>query len=365
MLGSRALNRALLARQLLLSRVKLPVLTAVERFVGFQAQNPLAPYYCLWSRIEEFRPEELSQLIEDRKAVRIALMRSTIHLVSARDCLMLRPLMQAVQERGLKSAFGKQLDGVDSEKLATAGRALVEAHPLTFSELGKQLSEQWPERDPAALAAAVRTFVPLVQLPPRGLWGESGQATHTSAESWLGQSLSTLPDVDEMILRYLAAYGPATIKDIQTWSGLTRLRESIEKLRPQLVTFRDEQGHELFDLPDAPRPDPDTPSSPRFLGEFDNMLLAYANRTRILDEAYRKRVFTVNGIIRSTILIDGFVSGTWQLKRERRNVTLLIEPFAALSEQDQHALTEEGMRLLQFACADADSRDIVIVPPTR
>lgn len=361
-LGTRALNRALLARQMLLSREKLPALDAVERLCGMQAQAPNAPYFGLWTRLEDFRHDELSQLIQDRKAVRIALMRSTLHLVSARDCLQLRPWLQPVLDRGLNGAFGKRLAGLDMKALAAAGQAMVEERPLTFSELGKRLNDRWPDRDPDALEAAVRNLVPLVQLPPRGLWGESGQATHTSAEAWLGRPLSSQPASDEMILRYLAAFGPATVKDIQVWSGLNRLRDAIDRLRPRLMTFRDEQGNELFDLPDAPRPDPDTPAPPRFLGEYDNILLSHADRTRIIDEAYRKRVFTVNGIIRATILVDGFVRGTWKIVRNHGTATLVVQPFEQFSEQVRDALAEEGARLLHFAAADDDTHEILFVP---
>ncbi|WP_311764824.1 winged helix DNA-binding domain-containing protein [Paenibacillus agricola] len=315
----------------------------------------------MWTRIEGFRQEELSKLIQDRKAVRIALMRSTLHLVSARDCLNLRACLQAVHDRSLNGAFGKRLAGLDTKSLATAGRALVEAKPLTFSELGKRLNEQWPDRDPAALAAAVRTWVPLVQLPPRGLWGRAAKPYILLWKHGSGTPISAEPATEAMILRYLATYGPATIKDIQVWSGLTRLREVMERLRQQLVIFRDEQGNELFDLPDAPRPDADTQSPPRFLGEFDNMLLSYADRKRIIDEVYLKRVITENGIIRSTILIDGFVCGTWRIKRDQGTATLIIEPFKRLSKQEQSALAEEGARLLIFA-ADDHSHDIQFAP---
>jgi hypothetical protein len=360
-LGKRALNRALLERQLLLRRVHLPALDAIEHLVGLQAQAPNPPYFALWTRLEEFRQEELSRLIEERKAVRIAMMRSTIHLVSARDCLELRPLVQSVHDRGFTGAYGKSLAGLDAEALAAAGRALVEAKPMTFSELGKQLSAEWPDRDPDALAAAIRTLVPLIQVPPRGLWGQSGQALHTSAELWLGSSLSSEPKLALMIQRYLSAFGPATVKDIQAWSGLTKLREVIEKLRPDLICFRDEQGNELFDLPDAPRPDADIASPPRFLGEFDNILLSHADRTRIIDDAFRNRVFTKNGIIRSVILVDGFVSGLWNLKRGSGTATLTIEPFMKLSSHDQEELAVEGAKLLKFAALDDQSHEIQFI----
>ncbi|MFK9091691.1 winged helix DNA-binding domain-containing protein [Bacillus salipaludis] len=360
-ISTRALNRALLARQMLLTREQLPVLNAVERLVGMQAQDPNAPYFGLFARLEQFLPEELSQLIQDRKVVRIALMRSTIHLVSSHDCLYLRPLVQSVHERGLKGSYGKYIYNLDVKEVAKAGRTMVETKPLTFKELGKQLNDKWPDFDPAALAAVVRTSVPLVQLPPRGLWGESGQAVHTSAEAWLGNSLSSKSVLDDMILRYLAAFGPASVQDIQTWSGLTRLSETVERLLPQLVNFHDNQGNELFDIPDAPRPDENILSPPRFLGGFDNMLLSYANRKRIIDEDYHKLVFTKNGIIKPTILIDGFVSGIWKVKREQGILKLIIQLFKQLSNHEYNTLTDEGSRLLDFITSEEVPREIVFL----
>ncbi|MHA6480961.1 winged helix DNA-binding domain-containing protein [Paenibacillus sp. strain BS8-2] len=358
-LTNRELNRALLARQMLLSRVRLPVADVIENLVGMQAQAPNAPYLGLWSRIEAFRHEELSQLLRERQVVRMALMRSTLHLVSAQDALLLRPLLQPVMDRSLKGAFGKQLQAIDQEALAAAGRAWVEKEPMTSSELGLRLSEQWPGLSPEAAAAVVRNRIPLVQLPPRGIWGESGQAVHTSVEVWLGRALSAPLEPEWIIRRYLAAFGPATVKDMQVWSGLTRIHEHLAWLRQHLITFRNEKGEVLFDLPDAPRPAADTPSSPRFLGEFDNMLLSYVDRNRIMDEAYRKRVFTANGIIRATILIDGFVAGTWKISTERERSVLYMEPFRALTGQEQEALSVEAAHLLQFVSPAAAARDIV------
>lgn len=358
-LRDRELNRALLARQMLLRRVKLPVLEAIEKLVGLQAQSPNAPYFGLWSRLEGFQHEELSQLLRDRRVVRMALMRSTLHLVSARDALRLRPLLQSVMDRSLKGSFGKHVKGIDLEALAAAGRAIVEEEPQTLNELGKRLGEQWPGLDPEAATAVVRNKVPLVQIPPRGIWGESGQAVHTSVEVWLGQPLSASPNLEWLIRSYLAAFGPATIKDIQVWSGLTRIHEKLQSLRPDLLTFQNERGEELFDLPEAPRPDADSPAAPRFLSEFDNMLLSYADRSRIMSENYRKRVFTSNGIIRATILIDGFVAGTWKLTSGRGGATLYIEPFRALSKRESEALSKEGARLLRFAAPNAAASDII------
>lgn len=360
-LSTRALNRALLARQMLLTRVNLPVLDAIERLVGIQAQDPNAPYFGLWTRLEEFRPEDLSNLIQDKMVVRLALMRSTLHLVSSLDGMSLRPLVQTVQESVLKNSFGKHLNDLNIQAVAEAGRALVETKPLTFSELGKLLSKQWPNVESAALAAVVRTLVPLVQLPPRGIWGKSGQAFHTSAEAWIDTLPISKLTTEDIILRYLAAFGPASIQDIQVWSGLTRLNDKVEKLLPQLIIFHDDEGNELFDIPNAPRPDQIISSPPRFLGGFDNILLSYADRKRIIDDAYRNLVFTKNGIIRPTILIDGFVSGIWKIQKEKGTARLNIELFKKIHEEEHKALMEEATRLLDFIVDNESSREILFV----
>lgn len=182
---------------------------------------------------------------------------------------------------------------------------------------------------------------------------------HTSAESWLGHSLAHAPSIECMLLRYLAAFGPASIKDMQTWSGLSKLRETVDKLRPKLCAYTDEHGNELFDLPNAPIPSEDTAAPPRFLSEFDNMLLSYADRSRIIAECYKPLVFTVNGIIRSTFLIDGFVCGTWRIEQSRQAAKLYIQPFEKLPAADREALSAEGEKLLAFAAASAASHTIV------
>ncbi|WP_420130563.1 winged helix DNA-binding domain-containing protein [Longimicrobium sp.] len=362
-LANRVLNRALLERQMLLGRVPVSVEDALERLVGMQAQAPDPPYLGLWTRLKGFRLEDLSTLIRGRKAVRIALMRSTLFLVTARDCLALRPVLDAALRDWALGVHARGLAGVDLDALAKAGRALAKEQPRTFHELGQLLGKRWPGADPSALGNMVRNLVPLVQVPPRGIWGEGGPAAHTTAEAWLGQPLSPEPSVDTMVLRYLAAFGPATARDVQHWCGLKRLGQVLDRLRPRLRTFRSEAGAELFDLPDAPRPDADVPAPVRLLPEFDNVLLSHADRARVISEERRKRVFTVNGIIRPTVLVDGMVRGMWKMDRSRGAATLLISPFEPLAAADRAALEKEAMALLRFAHADASDYDVRFGPP--
>jgi hypothetical protein len=371
-LSSQALNRALLSRQGLLSPPPhlagaTPagrVIEMVEHLVGLQAQAPFPPYYGLWSRLADFQPSDLATLITERKVVRLALMRGTIHLVSARDGLRLRPLVQPVMDRALKAVFGTRLADIDTRSLAAAGRALVEEEPRTFGELGALLSPQWPGHDPAALAQGVRALVPLVQVPPRAIWGAAGQARHTSAESWLGGRTDGSASLDSLVERYLAAFGPASVRDVQAWSGLTRLQEVASRLRPRLRTFRDEHGTELLDLPEAPRPDPATPVPVRLTAEFDNLTLSHADRTRIISDRNRARLFTRNGVFPGIVLVNGFAAGMWRIARPRGAAVLTVEPFAPTQERDRGAITREALRLLDFAAPGAQARDVRFEPIT-
>ncbi|WP_406472186.1 winged helix DNA-binding domain-containing protein [Streptomyces sp. NBC_01615] len=340
-LGTRALNRATLDRQLLLRRSPLSAKAAVEHLLGLQAQNVKPPYYALAARLDGFAPEALSQLMADREAVRIVTMRSTIHTHTADDALVLRPLVQAARDREL-GTFRKGLTGVDLDRLAAISRELVEAEPRTMKQLREALLAEWPDADPFALSVAARCRLPLVQVTPRGLWGRSGQVALTTAERWLGRPAEPAPTPDATVLRYLAASGPASVKDMQTWAGLTRLREAFERLRPQLVTFRDENGVELFDLPDAPRPDADTPAPPRFLPEFDNLLLSHADRSRVVPAGLKGRTWQGNQAY-CTLLVDGFLAGVWKLDEG----ALVIEPFGTLTKAQRDEVTEEGERMLK------------------
>jgi Winged helix DNA-binding domain len=357
-LSRRALNRALLERQILLRREDLPAADAIERLVGMQAEDPISPYYALWARLKRFEPGELVDLLTARRAVRTWLLRGTIHLVTARDYRVLRPLVQQVLERALQGTFGRRLAGVDRHHVAAYGRELVEDEPRTRSELVPLLRERWPNHDAEALSHLVRMLVPLVQLPPRGIWGRHGQVVLTSAEAWLGKPLAVDPSPDEAVLRYLAAFGPASTADIRTWCGLAGLRKVTDRLRPRLRTFQDESGRELFDVLDASLPDPDIPAPPRFLPGLDNVFLSHADRARIIDPELRTKILRTEWSIQP-VLIDGFIRAKWTITREGATV-LTVEPFEALSKRDVDAVTSEGGRLLELVAA-GESHDVRFV----
>jgi winged helix DNA-binding protein len=364
-LDARALNRALLERQLLLRRSKMSAADAIEWLVGMQAQIPADPYVALWSRLEKFRTDDLGTLITDRKAVRMGLLRATIHLVTARDALTLRPVVQPALERTFKSStpFGRQLVGVDIARLLEMGRAFVDERPRTSAELRPILQKRWPKRDRDSLVMAVSYLLPLVQVPPRGVWGASAQPRRTSLEAWLGRPLAKDRSPDAMMLRYLAAFGPATAADARTWSGLSGLSAVFERLRPRLRTFRDERGRELFDVPDAPLPDPVTPAPVRFLPVYDNIVLSHADRARIVRPFDPKLLGYMEGVNFSSVLIDGFVGATWTLKRDPKRATLRIALIDKLPKRQRAAVEDEGTRLLAFIAAEAPTHKVMLVDP--
>ncbi|MEU9361152.1 winged helix DNA-binding domain-containing protein [Streptomyces sp. NPDC048301] len=357
----RALNRAFLARQLLSGRHVMTAEAALEHLVGLQAQAPFPPYYGLWSRLEGFRPQELADLLTGRRAVRIALMRGTVHLVTAADCLRLRPCFQPFLERGLTANFAKDLGGLDVAEVAEAARSLLAREPHTVGDLTTALRMAWPDRPANALGNVVRSLLPVVQIPPRGVWGMSGQPTYALAQDWIGGEMEAEAGIDDLVLRYLAAFGPATVKDIQAWSGLTRLRAVVERLRPRLVSLRDEEGRELLDLPDAPRPEGDAPVPVRYLAPYDNAILSHADRTRILSDEYRKAIATKNAVIPGTILVDGFVAGAWRIDQGRASTTLDVQLFTRIGGREREELTAEGERLLEFAADEGASRELRVV----
>jgi hypothetical protein len=354
-LSRRTLNRTLLGRQLLLERVERPAVEVIENLVGMQAQEPPDPYVGLWTRLIDFEPLELSDLIEQRKAVRMGHLRGTLHLVRARDALAHYPILADVMARSWRSSpFVKRLVGVDIERVLARAREIVEERPRTPSELGAALAPEWPDRDSSSLAYAARFLLPLVQVPPRGLWRKTGRPTNTTAEAWLGRPMDRDPSVDDLVMRYLAVFGPATVADIRVWSWLTGLREVVDRLRPGLRTYRDEAGRELFDVEDGLIAEGDTPAPIRFLPQYDNVFLSHDDRSRILGDGV-----TVPELAwRGGILIDGFVGAAWRIERERRRATMTVTLAQPVSPQQRVDIEEEGQRLLAFLAADAETREV-------
>lgn len=363
-LTNRALNRALLERQLLVARSERTPLSAVEHLAGMQAQAPQAPFVGLWSRLRNFHPDDLGALLTGREVVRMAMMRSTVHLITAADALSMRPLFQNFLARGLRAAgWGPEAADVDLAKVAAVGRALLEERPRTNPEIRAHLLEYWPDHDPTFLTLAVRNLLPCVQVPPRGLWGTSGQPVLTTTQAWLGRPEDPEPSPERLVLRYLTAYGPATVQDMQTWSGLTRLGEIFERLRPNLRTYRAEDGRELFDLPDGPLPDPETPVPVRFLPEYDNCLRSHADRGRVIPEDARPALASKNDSPRPTFLVDGYVRGTWKLERGRTRAALVLVPFRPLSKRHTAEVTSEAARLLEFVAPTTGDHDVRLSTP--
>jgi hypothetical protein len=370
LLTTRQLNRALLARQMLLAREEngaLGALNAVERLAGLQAQVARPPFVGLWTRLGGFRREDLLALLQRREVVRVTAMRGTLHLLSARDYVDLRGALQPGLTRGMQSILRDRAAGFDFAGLEREARAFFGGAPATFDAFRDHLKARDPECDERAMAYTIRTHLPLVQVPTETAWGFPAAADFAMADAWLGTKVSTDPaPAEALVLRYLAAFGPATPGDAQVWSGLQGLREVFAALRPSLATFRDERKRELFDLPDAPRPahpEDMTPAPVRFLPEFDNLVLSHDDRTRIVADEHRPHVVTKNLQVRATFLVDGFVAGTWKTERKKKTATLLIEPFGTLTKETRAALEREGDALLRFLEEDAETRDVRFALP--
>jgi hypothetical protein len=341
-LTTRALNRATLARQHLLGRSSIPVPDMIDHLVGMQAQNPLDPYYGLWARIDGFEPGELSTMIEHRSAVRTAFLRATIHLVTSRDLLVLDKTIRPVSTRVFNStSFARDVAGMEMDELIAAGRKILDEKPRSRADLSKLLADIWPDRDPQSMAMAVTYNLALVQVPPRGLWEGKGVAKWATVQTWLGAEIDGKPAPDLLALRYLAALGPATTADMRTWSGVTGLGGIFDRLGAQLRTFRDDEGRVLFDLPDAPRPGPDIPAPPRFLPEYDNVLLGHADRSRVIGPDARPPGWAGN------LLHDGFLVASWKLDRAKAGARIEIRPFRAMGKRAAAEVGDEAARLLE------------------
>jgi hypothetical protein len=328
-----------MARQLLLKRSALEPFAAIEHLVGLQAQVPSNPHVALWARLEGFDPDQLDALLVERRVVRAAALRGTIHLLTGPDCLAIWPICQPVLEQELRNHrdFAPLLRDVDlDEPLAWARQLLAE--PRTQPQLKAALSEQFPELDSSALAFACRNRLALVQVPPRGMWNRANQVTVATVEGWLGEPLNRSLTADELVLRYLAAFGPARPADMATWSRLTGLAAAFDAVRSDLRVFRDERGRELFDVPDAPRPDPARHVPVRFLPEYDNVLLSHADRTRFVDRDVRA-LYPPGRLGRGHVLVDGMLRATWTVGNGRVEV-LHVELPRSDRDDVLHAATE-------------------------
>jgi hypothetical protein len=358
-LTQRVLNRTLLARQHLLERVAMPPAAMLEHLVGMQAQEPGDPYVGLWTRIADFDPTTLSDLIAGRAAVRIGLMRTTLHLVTTRDALGLAPIMDDVLRRAYRSsAFPKQLKDSDPAPVVALARELIESEPMTPSDLGKRLGERFPGIDPIALSLLARYWLPMVQVPPRGLWRQTGRATNTTLEAWSGRATAAF-DVGEVVLRYLRAFGPATTADIRTWSWLTGVRDIVEPLRPRLRTYRDERGRELLDVEDGAIADPDQPAPVRFLPQYDNVFLSHDDRSRINGSMTWGLDFGWKG----ALLVDGGINGAWRVRRGKgQPPTMTVELGRALSTAERVDLEGEADRLTRFLDPEAPAAVVILDP---
>jgi hypothetical protein len=350
----KALNRALLARQGLLHREATPALTVIEHLVGLQAQLARPPFVGLWSRIPGFQRDELRSLLGSYQVVRATLMRCTLHLMSARDYAAFRPVLQPALTLGMRSILRDRANSFQLDALLSEARRLFAERPRTFADLRDELLQLFPGADERAMGYAVRTHLPLILVPGEQEWGFPGDADFALADGRLDRPFESDKRPHALLLRYLTAFGPASATDVQAWSGLPGLGTVLNELRPQLRTFRDERRRELFDLPAAPRPLEDTPAPARFVADFDNLILSHADRTRVIADEHRAVVVTKNGQVLPTILVDGFVAGTWKVSRVRKTTTLTVSPFAPLSSATKSELAGEGEQLARFLQPDAD-----------
>lgn len=360
----REINRMTLARQMLLEKQHLPIPAAITRLVGLQAQQAQPPFVGLWTRLKDFKREDLAVLLQNRTIIKASLMRATLHLFTADDYVTFRTTLQPVLAGAARDISKRRGGEFDVRIVLDAARRFIAEKPRTFVEISDMLANLLPDTDVGSMRYTVRTHIPMVQVPVSDGWCYPGKPQFTLAEEWLGQPLPLKDHTRELVLRYLAAFGPASVIDMQTWSGLSNLKEVFEKLRSELQVYRDEGKRELFDLPEkiAPvSPDVDTPVPVRFLPEYDNLLLSHSNRRRVLADMYRPKVYLPGLRVAATILVDGFVAGVWKTNVNKGDATLLIEPFNQLENPIKQALFEKGEDLLRFIETDAKSYQVQII----
>ena len=346
-LTRRELNRALLQRQLLLERHRLTAVKAVERLGGLQAQSTPSPYLSLWTRLEGFERDELIRALTGRRLVKALLQRGTLHVVTPRDFWAIATARRELGGVLWPPAYEALVPKSTLGKLAQLAVAALGSGERTFKEM-RALLEPYAKgpATPTFLWRRVQGHAYVVHVPPSGIWGYGGQGVYAAAERRLrGGPPPPLEAFDRLVRSYLAAYGPATKQDVSQWAGVPRLTPIAESLgRLSLRTFRDERGRLLYDLRRAPLPDAETPAPPRLVPRFDNLVLSHDDRSRILGDFPPSRIVTKNGIVHATILVDGFVAGTWQLEGGR----VVLEPFGKLDAAVKRELKQEAERLESF-----------------
>jgi hypothetical protein len=353
-LSLRALNRTHLARQLLLEPSDLAPMDAVAHLVGLQAQNPPSPYIALRARLRAFDPMVLSEAMERREAVRMVLMRGTIHLIGARDAAALRPVIQPVLHRELygNKTWSRGLEGVDTTPVLELGEELVRTQPRSLAELRKEIERRWPDQDARSLAYTIRNLLPTIQVTPRGLWGRTGPVELTTIDHWTGEPIPEPATVDATVLRYLRAFGPASVADIAAWSGLRGMREVVDRLRPALRTFRDPRGRELVDVEDGEILTGDEPVGVRFLPDYDNALLSHEDRARIVPDLEWPSLG--DNVTMPTFLVDGFIAGMWKPNGKGAKAGIELRALAPITPGDRQALEQEASGMLRFLEPKAD-----------
>ncbi len=344
---------------MLLSREKVSVTDAIDRLAGMQAQEAKPPFLGLWSRLQGFEREHLILALRKRTVIRATLMRGTLHLMTQKDFLRVRGAIQPALDRGLKSILRDRLGALDLAAVLTEATAWFGADAHTFDDLRVHFTSKWPKADIRAMAYAARLKLPLIMVPTDAPWGYPGAAEFTL----VGWKFAAA-DVEALVTRYLGAFGPSSVADMQSWSALDKLQPTFDAMRSKLVVFESDKKRELFDLPKAPRPEEDTDAPVRFLPEFDNFVLAHADRSRLIDDEHRSKVVTKNLRVRATFLIDGRVAGTWKLDRKKTTATVTLEPFVKLTKTARALLEEEGVGVARFYEPDATQHEIIVGAPS-
>lgn len=357
-LSLKRLNRALLARQMLLQRVDLPLPAVVGQLVALQAQQTRPPFIGLWSRLAGFEPETLLQALRSHALVRATFLRGTLHLLNAADYAAFRASLQPGLTMGMNAILKDRVKDLDTAAVLKVAREFILKQPRTFTEVRDALIQRFPQGDERAMGYFVRTHLPLVMVPDESEWGFPGDSAFALAEERLGKPIAKTEQTHELILRYLAAFGPATAADVQAWSGLAAIKPVLDSLRPRLKVFRDEKKRELFDHPEAPRPEEDTPAPVRFIADFDNLILSHKERGRIIADEHRPRVTTRNLLVLPTFLVDGFVAGTWKVERMKKNAVLTLSPFRKLGSRHKAELEAEGKSLARFVERETEKIEV-------